>query len=83
MQYGDRIFFFHNALRHRKVNKLLSSLVVNDCVITDKLVINDHEVNFYTDLFNEGSISQVLDDSDLLLLQIMKNSLGCLHWRKF
>lgn len=60
--------FLHNDLRHMKVNKPLSSLVVNGPIVTGKLVINDHVMNFYMDLFNEDTTSQVLEDSGLKYL---------------
>lgn len=45
-------FSFHNSIKNRKINISLSSLFVERQNITDKALIEDHVVNFYSSLFN-------------------------------
>ncbi|PON35423.1 hypothetical protein PanWU01x14_336590 [Parasponia andersonii] len=45
--------FYHATLKRRKANKTLSSLVINDEIVTDPIRIAAHAINYCASLFSE------------------------------
>ncbi|KAK3230369.1 hypothetical protein Dsin_002250 [Dipteronia sinensis] len=56
MQDGDRnSSFFHASIRRRQYMNALSSLLINEVLTNDRLIIRDHIIEFYSNLFSSDS----------------------------